>query len=198
MTSRAELEEINILKNWPANRLTETQRHRLAFLTFTTNPDLERVRLIRDRAPDLYGLVPTDTRAGLEGYEPQRAAAIAGGREVADPPAAELIAVDAMAAEFRETSLEPAGYADLDTRHRAAFATAVQAGDFGQVIAEWRAWLAKIGERNAFAARRGRVMQGIGRAWGRDVMPEPMFVAELGAAVGGTPIENLLSIPQRG
>jgi hypothetical protein len=177
--------------------LTDAERLRLAGLTFTTDETLERVRLIRDRHPDLYGLVPSNVRSGLLAYEAKRAGAVTAGKSVADPPPAVVAAVDAMASEYRAAAAIPARFVDLDDRHRALFRSAIAAGDFAAVVTEWSAWLAEHAERNAHARRRGSALSAFGVSTWADVRLAPSFIPELEDALGGGTIRETMPIIQR-
>ncbi len=190
-----------------ARRLTPTEEARLKALSFAPDTELERVRLIRERAPDLYGLVLRSLRQRLEGvtegqgrqegYETRRSAAIAAGRAVPEPDARALVGVDRLSSDYRETAADAHAHAGLAERHRAAFQGAIKAGDFGAAVKEWAAWLADHELANASAARRARVLEQFGHSTSADRRPAPSFVPELEAAVGGGTIAETMPIPNR-
>lgn len=197
----AEAQEIFALTQVPfvqSRHLTDAEALRLAALTWTTDETMERARLIRDRHPDLYGLVPSETRYGLEQvYEAKRSGAVAAGKSVADPSPAVVAAVDALATEYRAMAAIPARFVDLDDRHRAAFRSAIAAGDFAAMVKAWGAWLAEHAERNASARRRASALSAFGVSTWADVRPAPGFVQEMEDALGGSTVRELMPIIAR-
>jgi hypothetical protein len=179
--------EINRLVQAGQNRtLTDAERLRLAAMTYTTNETLERARLIRDRHPDLYQQIPSNFRTGLEKtYEPNRAAAIAAGRTVADPGPGVVAEIDELAALYRETREIPGELVDIDRRHRAAFREAIRRPDFDAALREWAAWRADQAALDAFNARRAEARRGFGQNAGDGTKPRLRFLVELERAVGG-------------
>lgn len=167
---------------------TDAERLRLAAMTFTPDEPMERARLLRDRHPDVYGQVPSNTKIGLQKtYEPNRMAAVAAGRFVPDPSAEVVAEIDFLAAEYEATKETPAEFQDLESRHREAFVGAIAANDFNAALHEWAAWLSEHKQRNKFLVRRAAALNGLGRPGGPgDGIPPSRFLHELEDAVGGS------------
>lgn len=176
-------------------RLTADEDARLAVLTFATDGNLERGRLMVSRHPDVAAAIPTDIRQCLESYERKRQAAVDAGRVTADADARVIAEVDVMAAEYRATTIDP--YLGLDNRNRAAFAAAIKAGDAAAAGSAWFGWLAEREAANAFARRRASAVQAVGCATFADVRPAPVFEEEL-AAAGGLGMLGSLLPPEKG
>jgi hypothetical protein len=176
-------------------RLTPAEDARLAALSFMPDPALERAWTIRQNHPDLAHLITSDVVSVLDSYTARRAAAVEAGAIPAEPDARIVAGLDNMATEYAATAGDP--YADTDTRHRAAFAAAIQAGDFAAAIKEWAAWLAEHAERNANAKRKAAAIEASGRSTFADVRFAPSFIPELEAAVGGGTIAETMPIMRR-
>jgi hypothetical protein len=175
--------------------LSPAEKARLAVLTFAPDSALERAWTIRQNHPDLAHLIPSNYAAGLDNYSARRAAAVAAGVIPAEPDARLVASVDNMATEYAATAGDP--YADTDVRHRAAFAAAVQAGDFAAAVKEWAAWLAEHAERNAYAKRKAAAIEATGRHGWADTRQAPGWTAEFEAAVGGWTVADDRPIIQR-
>lgn len=185
--------------------LSRDEEARLRALSFEPDAEMERVRLIRERAPDLYGLVLSQSRQRLEGvtegqgrqegYELLRQAALDAGRVIPEPDARAIADVDQLAAEYRATAADP--HADLASRRRAVFQGAIKAGDFAAAVKEWAEWLAEHEAANALAARRASVLRQFGHSTSADRRPSPGFVEELEASVGGHTVAQDRPIAQR-
>lgn len=180
--------EINALVQARNQRsLTDAERLRLAGLSFTTDEAMERARLIRDRHPDVFAQVPAEVRFGLEKtYEPNRAAAKAAGRTVADPGDDVVAEIDELVELYRSTRERPAHLVDLEKRHRAAWRAAWRAADVDQALREWFAWLADHDEHNKFLSKRSRSSRAFGGSDAFSGLQPPDFLKELVAAVGGS------------
>jgi hypothetical protein len=200
----AELQEL--AKASFARRLTPAEDARIRALSFQPDAEMERARLIRDRHPDLYGLVLGQLRQRLEGvtsgqgrqegYEPRRQAALDAGRTVPEADAQRIAEIDQLAAEYRATAADP--HADLAERHRAAFQSAIRAGGLGpDAVLVWITWLADHEAANALAARRARVLQQFGHSTSADRRFAPSLIPELEAALGGRTIAETMPIIQR-
>lgn len=164
-------------------RLTDPERLRLAALTWTPDPNMEAARILRERHPDLadaYRLAP-----GLETYEKNRTAAVAGGRTVADPSPAAIDEIDRAAEAWRATIDVPAEIGELDAAWRSRFAESVEAGDLVAMLAVWRGWLAAVAKADAFHRRRQAALAAFGRPQSVQRQARPNLVAELERVFGG-------------
>lgn len=189
-----------------ARSLTRDEQERVKALSFAPDAEMERVRLIKLRHGDLYGLVLGQLRQRLEGvvegqgrqegYEPRRAAAVAAGRAVPEPDARAIAEVDALAAEYAATADDP--HAGLAERHRAAFQGAVRAGGLGpDAVRIWATWLAEHNAANALAARRASALQALGHSTTADRRFAPSLIPELEDCLGGGTIRETQPIIQR-
>jgi hypothetical protein len=185
----------DLIKRSHVVSLSPAENARLNVLTFTPDPSLERAWTIRRNHPDLAHLITSDLASVADIYAARRAAAVEAGVIPAEPDARIVAGLDSMATEYAATAGDP--YADMDTRHRAAFAAAIQAGDFAAAVKEWAAWLKEHAERNAYAKRKAAAIAASGRHTFADVRFAPSFIPELEAAVGGGTIAETMPIIQR-
>lgn len=177
-------------------RLSDAEGLRLAALTWTSDPAIERARVLIARHPDLIGIVPSDQVAGMETYEARRAAAVAAGRSVTEPGPAVVADVDHWAQEYRETEELPEGLTEANV-HRAAFQACVQAPDFDAALRRWALWLADLERLDAFHRRRAIARAAFGQPDSYTRARPPRFVDELTDAVGGASIASMIP-PVRG
>lgn len=173
-------------RHWSHYRKAQTDDERLELAAAQWTPDeaMERVRLIRDRHPDLFGRVKVHPSA-LAAYETKRGAAVEAGRTIAAPSPALVEQIDHLADEVRATDADVPVWKVVRRELLATFRRAVdEAVTFADLREAWRAVLSGIDEHEATMRRRsaalalftpGAIYQG--------VTDRPTFLRELESAV---------------
>lgn len=167
--------------------LSDKERARLAWYTFTPDAELERARHYRDHAPSLFRALPAvaELTARLEAYERKRAEALEAGRQIAPLPAAWIAEVDELLPEFEATREVPAELRDPDAARAEFVASAREDGLGARTMAAWRAWTARREAEQEFMARRAGVRSRLGLAGAASSSrPRLSLLREFAAAVG--------------
>jgi hypothetical protein len=165
-------------------RLTDKERMRLASLTWTPDSTLERVRLIRDRHPDLLEHFKVHP-AALDAYERDRNTAIEGGRHVPEPDKETVAALDKAAKYLRAVMAEPVpNIKDINRRGRSAFAAAF--ADHGALVAAWEAWKAELRSVDERARRVAEARGALGLPSAYNNVELPQWSREMDQAAGGS------------
>jgi hypothetical protein len=190
-----EREAQDLIKASFQRHLTKAEDSRLAALTWTTDEGKERILLIRDRAPDLLALVPTDHIAGLDAYERKRAEAKAAGRTVADPTPAAIADVDRAAIAARKAARKSTSSVAQGSARVSRYSIA--AGDFGGMVRAWSDWVGARKSANAAASRKAAAERSLGRAAFPDHRMELNWTDEFELAIGGRTVADDRPIIQR-
>jgi hypothetical protein len=142
----------------PREHWTDAQRLAYAGMTFVADEAMERIRLVRDRYPDLVPQLPVDRVAALPAYERTRQAALDGGKTLQLPKLPTAGVLSDAAAVVRAGRLADPIAANREGRRR--FQEVAQAG--GDTVAAFKAWVDSLKELRAAWGRWDRAQAVLG------------------------------------